>query len=91
MSDLGCDDPARTKQNFSDASYTMPQIVFWNLRSCHSNVPVKMDENGTALVSGFSGNLLKLFLTGNIEDMTPESIMYEAIRKDRYNILKVVD
>lgn len=81
----------RTKQNFSDAGYTMPQIVFWNLRSCHSNVPVKMDENGTALVSGFSGNLLKLFLTGNIEDMTPESIMYEAIRKDRYNVLKVVD
>ena len=80
----------RIKQSFSDAGYTMPHIVFWNLRSC-GNVPVKKDENGTALVSGFSGNLLKLFLEGNVEDMTPESVMHEAIGKDRYNVLKVVD
>ncbi|XP_051128065.1 uncharacterized protein LOC127249355 [Andrographis paniculata] len=39
----------------------VPEIVFWNLRDS-SATPVKATENGVALVSGFSKNLLTLFL-----------------------------
>jgi len=38
-----------------------PQIVFWNLRDSKAT-PVPSTQKGVALVSGFSKNLLKLFL-----------------------------
>ncbi|KAL4558896.1 hypothetical protein LXL04_037101 [Taraxacum kok-saghyz] len=40
---------------------TVPEIVFWNLRSSKST-PVTGDRKGVALLSGFSKNLLTLFL-----------------------------
>ncbi|KAL3828243.1 hypothetical protein ACJIZ3_017045 [Penstemon smallii] len=39
----------------------LPEIVFWNLRDS-SATPVTAKQNGVALVSGFSKNLLTLFL-----------------------------
>lgn len=48
-------------------------------------------EHGTALVSGFSGQLLKLFLANDLENMTPESIMLEAIKGGKYDSWTVVD
>ena len=48
-------------------------------------------EDGTALVSGFSGQLLKLFLANDFESMTPESVMLEAIKGGKYDAWTVVD
>ena len=50
-----------------------------------------LQEHGTALVSGFSGQLLKLFLANDLESMTPESLMLEAIKGGKYNGWTVVD
>uniref|UniRef100_A0A453T406 TROVE domain-containing protein n=1 Tax=Aegilops tauschii subsp. strangulata TaxID=200361 RepID=A0A453T406_AEGTS len=47
-----------TEAGYADA---IPQIVFWNLRDSRS-VPVTSEQKGVALVSGFSQNMLKLFL-----------------------------
>tara|TARA_Y100000034_G_scaffold136880_1_gene216639 strand:- start:180 stop:1625 length:1446 start_codon:yes stop_codon:yes gene_type:complete len=69
---------------FRQAGYTRPNIVFWNLNAREGNVPVRFDEAGTALVSGFSPNILKSILAG--EDMTPEAIMLKTLMVDRYNI-----
>jgi hypothetical protein len=53
------------RRKYSEAGYgaAVPQIVFWNLRDSRS-VPVMAEQNGVALVSGFSKNMLKLFLDG---------------------------
>lgn len=59
----------RIKQKFEEAGYDLPQLVYWNLE-CHTSssvCPVTEDEQGTALVSGFSANILKLFLEGELE------------------------
>ena len=50
-----------------------------------------LQEDGTALVSGFSGQLLKLFLANDFESMTPESVMLEAIKGGKYDGWTVVD
>eukprot|EP01061_Rhynchopus_euleeides_P017065 TRINITY_DN2843_c3_g1_i2.p1 TRINITY_DN2843_c3_g1~~TRINITY_DN2843_c3_g1_i2.p1 ORF type:complete len:265 (+),score=84.81 TRINITY_DN2843_c3_g1_i2:54-797(+) len=39
-----------------------PKIVFWNLRDSRSVPTCDADENGVALLSGFSSSLLKKFL-----------------------------
>lgn len=41
----------------------VPEIVFWNLRDS-SSTPVTANQKGVALLSGFSKNLLTLFLEG---------------------------
>jgi hypothetical protein len=73
------------KRKFDAAGYDVPNIVFWNLNSS-DNVPVKYDERGAALVSGFSPAIMKAVLAGNAENFTPEGVMLKAVMVPRYDI-----
>ena len=76
------------KQKFEAAGYTVPQLVFWNVQSrSDNNVPVKCDENGVALVSGFSPSIMKMILSS--EDMTPETLMLDTLNSERYATVRV--
>lgn len=53
------------KRKYADAGYAMPKMVFWNVSERHfESAPARADEEGTVLLSGFSGNLFKLVLEG---------------------------
>ncbi|KAK3223754.1 hypothetical protein Dsin_010779 [Dipteronia sinensis] len=67
----------------------VPQIVFWNLRESIAT-PVMAKQEGVALLSGFSKNLIKLFLN-NDGDINPEIIMEAAISRKEYQKLVVID
>jgi len=69
-------------QMYADAGYEMPQIVYWNIQSRGSNVPVRFDETGTALVSGFSPAIMTSLIAGKI--VSPEQIMDQTIMSERY-------
>ncbi|KAH0764581.1 hypothetical protein KY285_000452 [Solanum tuberosum] len=66
----------------------VPEIVFWNLRNSRAT-PVKANQKGVALVSGFSKNLLTLFMEER--DFNPEDIMEAAISGEEYQKLVVID
>ncbi|CAI0439002.1 unnamed protein product [Linum tenue] len=67
----------------------VPEIVFWNLRDSEAT-PVQAKQSGVALVSGYSKNLVKLFMEeGEIGD--PVSIMLKAISGELYQRLVVCD
>jgi hypothetical protein len=70
-------------RKYEEAGYEMPKIVFWNLNS-KDNVPVRFDQNGVALVSGFSPTILKSVLSGDMENLTPQGIMLKTVMVDRY-------
>ena len=72
------------RRKYEAAGYTVPQIVFWNLNS-YDNVPVRHDENGVALVSGFSPSIAKAVLAADLQDFTPENIMRKTIMVERYD------
>jgi len=74
------------ERKYAEAGYTVPKVVFWNLNAAYGNMPVKFDKRGTALVSGFSPAIAASILSGNMDDFTPESIMLQAVMKDRYNL-----
>jgi hypothetical protein len=90
LSDMQFDQCARfddsafeaVKRRFSAAGYSVPNIVFWNLNAS-SNVPVKSNDQGVALVSGFSPAILGTIL-GSSEDFTPYGMMLKAVMSDRY-------
>jgi hypothetical protein len=73
------------RERYLQTGYTLPKIVFWNLNARNSggNSPVKFDETGTALVSGFSPSILTHLLSGQ-EDFSPAGIMRQTIDSDRY-------
>ena len=73
------------RRKFTDAGYTVPQIVFWNLNA-KDNVPVKYDTRGVAMVSGFSPAVMKSVLSADMENFTPEGIMLKALMVPRYDM-----
>ncbi|XP_024313204.1 uncharacterized protein LOC100843725 [Brachypodium distachyon] len=78
-------------RKFAEAGYgdAVPQVVFWNLRDSRS-VPVLAEQKGVALVSGFSKNMLKVFLDGG-DAMSPRAVMEKAIAGPEYQKLVVFD
>ncbi|KAF9607097.1 hypothetical protein IFM89_032213 [Coptis chinensis] len=77
------------KRKFEERGYTVPQIVFWNLRDSKAT-PVTSNQKGVALVSGFSKNAMKLFLED--EDVPdPVSVMRFALSGPEYQQLAVID
>lgn len=70
---------------YEQAGYELPKVVFWNLVA-HDNVPVKFDQTGTALVSGFSPSVLKAVMANDMEQFTPRAIMLKTIMSDRYAV-----
>lgn len=78
------------KEKFQKCGYKrVPKIVFWNLRNS-SSTPVVATQDGVALVSGYSKNLLTLFLDeGGI--VNPEQVMELAIAGGEYKKLVIHD
>lgn len=64
-------------QLYERHGYTPPAIVYWNLNGRSNTVPVRQGEAGVSLISGFSIDLLKLFLGG--EELSPLAVMMRAI------------
>jgi hypothetical protein len=83
----GFDDRAiqMIRRKYNDADYEMPNVVFWNINA-YENVPVRFDEKGTALVSGFSPSIMKAVLAADMDSMTPEAVMKKAVMSDRYTL-----
>jgi hypothetical protein len=61
--------------------YKLPRLVFWNINSRTNSVPMRENENGVALISGFSTNLAKMALSGTLD---PFSLLLEALNAPRY-------
>ncbi len=71
------------RRKYGEAGYSVPNVVFWNLRAT-DNVPVKFNERGVALVSGFSPSILKSVLSGDMGNLTPVGVMMNTVMSDRY-------
>lgn len=68
------------KRKFEEAGYTLPELVYWNLaaRGQGTAKPARADEEGVALVSGYSGALMKYFLGQQAEQEDGELAEMQA-------------
>jgi hypothetical protein len=84
----GRDDSAlqMIKHKYQAAGYEVPRVVFWNLNAAYSNTPVKYDQRGTALVSGFAPALMQSIMANDLDDFTPEAVMLKTVMQSRYNV-----
>ena len=59
----------RAKEEFEAAGYDLPQIVFWNVESRHRTMPVRKNEQGVVLVSGFSPRIFSMVTDDNLNPL----------------------
>lgn len=65
-------------QLYKSNNYKAPKFIFWNLNSDSNEIfPVNCDTEGTAIVSGFSEQLLKIFM--NYDEFKPDFIVNEIL------------
>lgn len=66
---------------YSQYGYQMPKLVFWNCNSRTNVIPVRENEYGVALVSGFSANVCKMILSNQLD---PYACLLEQLNTERY-------
>jgi len=67
-------------KKYKTHNYSTPKFIYWNLNSDNNNTfPVDISTNGTALISGFSEQLLKIFM--EYDDFTPELVINGILSK----------
>lgn len=73
------------ERKYNKAGYKKPNLVFWNVNASGSNLPVQMNEDNVALVSGFSPVIFKIVTEGK----TPEEVMMDTINSERYTPITI--
>ena len=69
------------KELYAAHGYRLPQVVFWNVQSRQEQVPVKMNEQGVALVSGCSPRIFGMVMQNELD---PYKFMMKTIGSERY-------
>ena len=69
------------KKLYASHGYHLPNVVFWNVQSRQEQVPVKMNEQGVALVSGCSPRIFSMVISNELD---PYKYMLKVINTERY-------
>lgn len=69
------------EKRYVAAGYKIPRMVFWNVCSRTETIPVKENDLGVALVSGFSVNIVKMVMSNKTD---PFECLVETLMSERY-------
>lgn len=69
-------------KKYAEYGYKMPRLVFWNVNSRTGTIPVRENDLGVALVSGFSVNVAKMVMSGKTD---PFECLLETLNDERYD------
>lgn len=69
------------KSRYEECGYKLPRLVFWNVNSRTSTIPVVENDLGVVLVSGFSTNIVKMVLSGKTD---PWETLCDTLNSSRY-------
>ena len=69
------------KTRYEEAGYKMPRLVFWNVNSRTNTIPVKENDLGVTLVSGYSLGIIKMVQSGELD---PYKNLVNTLLGDRY-------
>jgi hypothetical protein len=64
--------------------YKLPKLVFWNIMSRTGTIPVKENELGVSLVSGFSANIMKMVMANETD---PYVQLVKLLKGKRYEVI----
>ena len=65
--------------------YKLPRLIFWNLGGSTRTIPIKENDFGVALVSGFSATICKMIFT---DKTNPYEILLDQLSVPRYDAVE---
>lgn len=71
-------------KKYADAGVKMPRLIFWNICGRTLGIPLRTNEKGLALVSGFSPSIFKMVASGELD---PYKCLLEVLNGERYKIV----
>lgn len=72
---------------YKSAGYTLPTLVFWNVRSAREQFPMSLDDTNFQMVSGCSPSILQYMFT-NVRESAYEK-MLTVLNSERYSTITV--
>lgn len=72
---------ATIANKYAEHGYKLPRLVFWNVNSRTGTIPVKENELGVALVSGFSVNIVNMVMSNKLD---PYECLLDVLNTERY-------
>lgn len=69
-------------RKWENAGYTLPKLVFWNVNSRTSAIPMTTNKSGVILVSGFSAAICKMVMS---DEMDPYLALVKTLKTERYD------
>jgi len=73
------------KRKFAAAGFQLPHVVFWNVASRNTNVPVTAEASNVTLISGLSQSTFRYVLEGK----TPVQSMLDILNGERYAPIQI--
>lgn len=70
---------------YAEHGYKIPRLIFYNIMSRTGTIPVKQNDLGVALVSGFSPAVIKMVLSNKLD---PFECLLEQINTERYDVVE---
>jgi hypothetical protein len=68
-------------KKYAAHGYKLPRLVFWNVNSRTGTIPVKENNLGVALVSGFSVNIVNMVMSNKLD---PYECLLDVLNAQRY-------
>ena len=73
-------------RKYKSAGYQLPRICFWNLAGkLDGTIPMQQNELGLILCSGFSVQLLRMFMSNKID---PYEVLLDTLNSGRYKMVE---
>lgn len=72
------------EERYNEYGYKLPRLVFWNINGRSGTIPVRENELGVALVSGFSPTIAKMVLSNKTD---PFECLLEQLNSERYDAI----
>ena len=69
------------RDEFALCGYQLPKLAFWNISSRTMTVPIRQNELGVALISGYSPSVMKIVMSGELD---PYKALLSVLAGDRY-------
>lgn len=69
---------ANIASKYARAGYKLPRLVFWNVNSRTGTFPIQENENGVALISGYSVNVAEMVMSDKLD---PFEILKDTLER----------
>lgn len=69
------------EESYNSYGYKLPKLIFWNVLSRTGTIPMRKNDLGVALVSGFSTNIAEMIMNDKLD---PLEILLDKLNVERY-------